>query len=141
MGRGKRGRELGTVSGRVKAKLSSKAAVETIAFGNNQGNRNDSIFNAAVILRDTGAPQSQALAVLYTANEHNNPPLPREEIRKTIESAYARPAKRGESVVSGNTFDDVMERIKAMREEQAKGWLAALSDETPKKNLSPSAEY
>lgn len=109
------------------ARIDKRAAIETVAFGAKNGARNDSIFNAAVIMRDTGAPEAQALAVLYAANKNNDPPLDREEIKRTVNSAYSRPSQnqQREGAIPLNA---IMDRIKVMREKQAKAWLAQAND-------------
>lgn len=120
-----------------KQRVSIPQAAETIAFGAERGIRNNSVFNAAVVLRDSGAPQSQAVSVLLNANEKNDPPLNTAEIKQAVKSAYSRPARnRSEKIVSA-TLAETMKKITGLREEQAKGWLAMASTPgTPEKTFT-----
>ena len=116
-------------NGEKKQRLSAKDAAATVAFGVKAGDRNDSIFNAAVIIRDTGAPQAQAFAVLYAANEKNEPPLDKSEIKRTVESAYSKKAKGKQTEEqSASSFEKIMARVKKLREEQTRGWMEQISN-------------
>ena len=108
----------------------------TVAFGRGEGDRNNSLFDAALLLRDTSTPKSQALAVLFRSNENNDPPLPKQEIRHAVDSAYSRPARRGEDIAM-HTLTEMMQQIAQLREEQAKGWLRNASDpDAPEQNFT-----
>jgi P4 family phage/plasmid primase-like protien len=121
---------------RTKA-LDKKEAAQTIAFGRAAGERNSALFEAAVLLRDTGTPQPQAIAVLLKANENNDPPLPDGEIKRTVESAYSRPAHNRTEDAIAQTYEVVLKELAAMREEQAQAFLKQITDPNYKLDFAP----
>ena len=57
--------------------------------GDEQGNRNESLFKAACLYRVNKIDYNTALNLLKTANSNNNNPLPEQEIQTIVNSAYS----------------------------------------------------
>lgn len=65
-------------------------ALDFLARGAIEGERNSEAFAAAVQLRDAGYPEAEALGLVLGGAAHCNPPLPEREARSVVRSAYSR---------------------------------------------------
>lgn len=58
-----------------------------------EGNRDNSVFEMATRLRDTGVTKEEALATLMEFNKRCKPPLPEYIVRQKLDSAYTQPPR------------------------------------------------
>ena len=58
-----------------------------------EGNRDNSVFEMAMRLRDAGANKDEALSALMKFNKRCKPPLPEYIVRQKLDSAYSQPPR------------------------------------------------
>lgn len=104
-----------------KRHLSAESAAVTIAQGVKAGSRNDSLFEAACLLRDGGRSPESALAVLLESNGRNDPPLPRDEVERTVKSAFSQDGKAPKLQAA----NEAMVALAALKEQQD-AWIDSL---------------
>ena len=67
--------------------------LDFLARGTIQGERNNVAFASACQLRDAGYPQPEALVMVLNGAARCAPPLPEQEVKAAVKSAYSRPPR------------------------------------------------
>ncbi len=116
-------------------KLDKAHAAATIASGVKAGSRNDSIFEAAVLLRDGGKTAEQTLSVLLESNVRNDPPLDRDEVERTVKSAFS---KAKDQAAKAYTLPEIIAQLAEVRQAQATFWLKQATDPDAKEPKIPA---
>lgn len=115
-----------------KRHLSAESAAVTIAQGVTAGSRNDSLFEAACLLRDGGRSPESALAVLLESNGRNDPPLARDEVERTVKSAFSKQASDNGNAPKVYKLPEILVQLEEIRTVQATFWLKKATDENAK---------
>ena len=67
-----------------------KTSIKELLQGVPEGRRNDSLFKIALSLKKEGLNVNECLRLAQAVNERNNPPLPDEELKRTVKGIFDR---------------------------------------------------
>lgn len=96
---------------KLPAKPKSQTEKITLSTVIREGERNNAAFNFARRLRDDGVTANEALSFLVTWNEKRvTPPLPEEELQKTVESAYSQQKEANADEIKIESAKEILER-------------------------------
>ena len=74
----------------VLAKKTKKNTINELLRGVSEGKRNDSLFRTICIMKAKGADYDICLDIAHAMNSRNQPPLPNDEIERTVTGIFER---------------------------------------------------